>query len=79
MGRFPCMVGCLHSGCIMPTRASVPFPYKISAADRAAAKDLVPEATEEEMALLVNVVDSEILTADAMMEALPWTMAEELF
>merc|ERR1719330_622857 len=55
-----------------------PFPHKISAADRSAAKDLVPEATEEEMALLVNVVESERLTADAMMEALPWTMAEEL-
>merc|ERR1719210_2654669 len=55
-----------------------PFPHKINAADRDAAKDLVAEATEEEMALLVNVVDSERLTAEAMMEALPWTMTEEL-
>jgi len=55
-----------------------PFPRKISAADLAASKDVVPEATEEEMALLVHVVDSESLTAEAMMEALPWTMAEEL-
>merc|ERR550532_3885742 len=55
-----------------------PFPHKISAADRVAAKDVVPEATEEEMALLVEAGDSESLTAEAMMEALPWTMAEEL-
>merc|ERR1719220_751581 len=55
-----------------------PFPHKISAADRVAAKDVVLEATEEEMGLLVKAEDSESLTAEAMMEALPWTMAEEL-
>merc|ERR1719210_1982781 len=55
-----------------------PFPHKISAADRDQAKLIVPEATEEEMALLVEAVDSESLTTDAMVEALPWTMTEEL-
>jgi len=54
------------------------FPHKIGASDRAHAVSVVPEATEEEMEVLVKGADTESVTVEGLVEALPWTMAEEL-
>merc|ERR1719491_1128943 len=37
-----------------------------------------PEASEQEMSLLVKADDLDIIAPEAKAEALPWTMAEEL-
>merc|ERR1719346_663343 len=61
-----------------PRECAFPHENKLGASDRAHAVSVVPEATEAEMQLLVTGAGAEIVNADALAEALPWTMAEEL-
>jgi len=61
-----------------PRECPFPHSHKLGASDRAYAVSVVPEATEEEMQLLVTGAGAEIVTVEGLVEALPWTMAEEL-
>merc|ERR1719343_1224286 len=61
------------------------FPHVIGASNRMSPSEWMDimdidsaEASEEEMALLVNVGDNETMSPGGKVEALPWTMAEEL-
>jgi len=61
------------------------FPHVIGASNRMSPSEWMDihdidsaEASEQEMALLVNVDDIDTMTLGAKREALPWTMTEEL-
>merc|ERR1719479_242589 len=61
------------------------FPHVIGASNRMSPSEWMDihdidsaEASEQEMALLVNVDDIDAMTLEAETEALPWTMTEEL-
>merc|ERR1719273_1646743 len=61
------------------------FPHVIGASNRMSPSEWMDihdidsaEASEQEMALLVNVDDVDAMSLEAKREALPWTMTEEL-
>merc|ERR1719433_1973430 len=61
-----------------PRECPFPHVHKLGVSDRAHAVSVVPEATEAEMELLGKGADAEVVAVDALVQALPWSMAEEL-
>jgi len=62
-----------------------PFPHVIGATNRASPSEWMDamdidsaEASEHEMSSFVEVNEEDVMTAETKLEALPWTMAEEL-